>query len=72
MADAYFIRLGKERGKGPYVRTYAGGNVTTTSNRWAALSWRDRDLVLRLVSAIRKVEQKHARVAVLRSKDATR
>lgn len=68
MSDRYYIRLGKERGAGLYVRSYAGGDVTTTFNRWAALHWSDRDLVLRLVRVIRKVDGRHARRTVLRAK----
>lgn len=62
----FYIRLGSLRGEGPYVRTYAGGNVTTTRRRRSALFWRDRALVGRLVAAIRKVERQHARVVLLR------
>lgn len=66
MADRYFIRLGKVCGQGLYVRSYAGGDITTTFNRWAALYWEDRDTVLRLIEAIREVDGRHARATVKR------
>jgi hypothetical protein len=66
----YFIRLGETPKRGPYVRTYAGGDVTTTFNRWAALSWTDRDLVHRLAVAIRRRGKWLPRVTVLRTNAA--
>ncbi len=50
--DRWYIRMGESRQRGPYVKTYAGGSVTTTKRRSGALWWTDRDLVGRLVSAI--------------------
>lgn len=71
MSDRYFIRLGTSPKSGPYVRTYAGGDVTTTFNRWVALSWHDREVAYRLAQAIRNRGKWHPRVTVLRSPQAT-
>lgn len=68
MADRYYIRIGTDRGTGGYVKTYAGGNVTTTRRRRYALYWKDRDLAMRLVVAIREIEGVSARVTVMREK----
>lgn len=63
----YYLRIGPQAGEGPYVRTYAGGNVKTTKKRRRALYWRDYELVLRLAAAIKKVQRVSARpVLVIR------
>lgn len=52
MGYRFYIRLGKRRGEGAYVKTYAGGDVTTTRRRSHALWWGDRELVRRMVRAM--------------------
>ncbi len=48
----YYIRMGRTRGRGRYVKTYAGGDVTMTTRRSNALWWRDHALVRRLAVAV--------------------
>ncbi len=71
MSIRYFIRLGNLRGRGPYVATYAGGDVTTVRRRCdGALFWIDPLTAKRLARAIRKVDGRSARVTAWRSRDA--
>jgi len=61
----FYIRIGKRRGTGPYVNSYAGGDITTTRRRSEALCWSDRGLVHLLARVIREVDGRHARVVRL-------